>query len=405
MRVRAIIYGAALASTVLPAAAALPAAAQGTLEDYRRAADVRQRLDGLTVGVAGAPTWIDGSSRFWYRLSVVGGHEFVVVDAETREKAPAFDHAGIAGGLSAATGREYDAVTLPFRAFEYVEDGRAIEVGAAGGRWTCSLDDFGCEAVEETGGGGRGGGGGGFGSFPVDRNDGPPRVSPDGRTEAFITTTTSRSGPWPGRRGRGRGAVAAARRPARCSATTAPRAIPTSFSRSAGRRTRSGWSPTGGALDTTARSTSSCRPPRTGCSPGWTRCSTASRATCSTSTGPCSSTSRSARRCRSTTRSSERVPDLVGGVEGRRAGVHIRVQPARPPGVPRHRGGCGDGRGAGRRLRGGAHLLQLPPDAHQLAGLGEAVPPRHRRRAGGSSGCRSGTGGTTSTCTTASPAG
>ena len=186
MRVRAIIYGAALASTVLPAAAARPAAAQGTLEDYRRAADVRQRLDGLTVGVAGAPTWINGTSRFWYRLSVVGGHEFVVVDAETREKTPAFDHAGIAGGLSAATGREYDAVTLPFRAFEYVEDGRAIEVGAAGGRWTCSLDDFGCAAVEETGGGGRGGGGGGFGSFPVDRNEGPPRVSPDGRTEAFI---------------------------------------------------------------------------------------------------------------------------------------------------------------------------------------------------------------------------
>ena len=205
MRVRAIIYGAALASTVLPAAAARPAAAQGTLEDYRRAADVRQRLDGLTVGVAGAPTWINGTSRFWYRLSVVGGHEFVVVDAETREKTPAFDHAGIAGGLSAATGREYDAVTLPFRAFEYVEDGRAIEVGAAGGRWTCSLDDFGCAAVEETGGGGRGGGGGGFGSFPVDRNDGPPRVSPDGRTEAFIHNYNVAIRPVAGEAGEGRG--------------------------------------------------------------------------------------------------------------------------------------------------------------------------------------------------------
>ncbi len=185
MRVRTIIQGAALALTVLPAAP--PAAAQGTLEDYRSAATVRQRLNGLTVGVPDAPNWIDGTSRFWYRLSVAGGHEFVLVDAETQQKTPAFDHAALAEGLSAATGREYTAVTLPFRSFEYVQDGQAVEVGAAGNDWRCSLADFACEAVEEEGGGGgRGGGGGGFGSFPVDRNSGPPRVSPDGLTEAFI---------------------------------------------------------------------------------------------------------------------------------------------------------------------------------------------------------------------------
>ena len=190
MRIRAIVQGAALALTILPAALAVlpaprPAAAQGTLEDYRRAATVRQRLDGLTVGVAGAPTWIDGTNRFWYRLSVSGGHEFVQVDAETQTKTPAFDHAALARGLSAAAGREYTEVTLPFRSFEHVQDGRAIEFGAAGGRWRCSLADFACDAVEEAGGGG-GGGGGGFGSFPVDRNRGSPRVSPDGLTEAFI---------------------------------------------------------------------------------------------------------------------------------------------------------------------------------------------------------------------------
>ena len=183
MRVRAIILGAALALTVLPAAP--PAAAQGTLEDYRRAATVRQRLNGLTVGVPDAPSWIDGTSRFWYRLSVAGGHEFVLVDAETRQKTPAFDHAGLARGLSAATGEEYTAVTLPFGTFEYAQGGQAIEVGAAGDEWRCSLADFACEVVEEENVG-RGPGGGGFGSFPVNRNNGPPRVSPDGRTEAFI---------------------------------------------------------------------------------------------------------------------------------------------------------------------------------------------------------------------------
>lgn len=184
MRARSIIYCAALAIAILPTVR--PAAAQGTIEDYRRAATVRQSLDGLTVGVAGAPAWIDGTSSFWYRLSVGGGHEFVRADAETLQKQPAFDHARLADGLSAATGEQYTALTLPFRTFEYMRDGQAIEVAAAGDEWRCSLADFGCEAVEEVGGGGGGGGGGGFGSFPANRNSGAPRVSPDGRTEAFI---------------------------------------------------------------------------------------------------------------------------------------------------------------------------------------------------------------------------
>ena len=68
--------------------------------------------------MAEAPTWIDGTDRFWYRRSVAGGNEFVVVDAATGQKQPAFDHAGLAAGLAAAMDREYTAVTLPFRAFE-----------------------------------------------------------------------------------------------------------------------------------------------------------------------------------------------------------------------------------------------------------------------------------------------
>ena len=175
-------------ATVLAWAALLvpqPAVGQGTLDDYRRAATVRQSLEGLTVGVAEAPTWLDGTNRFWYRRSVAGGNEFVVVAAATRQKQPAFDHAGLAAGLSAAMDREYTAVTLPFRAFEYVLDGQAVEAVMGGVRWRCSLSDFACDSTEEARDGGSGGGGG-FGNFPRNRNDGEPRVSPDGRTEAFI---------------------------------------------------------------------------------------------------------------------------------------------------------------------------------------------------------------------------
>ena len=182
MRARSIISGIVLASAIL--LMPRPAVAQGTLEDYRRAATVRQRLEGLTVSVAEAPTWIDGTNRFWYRRSVTGGNDFVLVDAATQQKQPAFDHAGLATGLSQAVDQEYTALTLPFRTFDYVLDGQAIEVDVGGVRWHCSLTDFDCDGMGEVRAGGFGGGG--FGRFPGNRNTGEPRVSPDGRTEAFI---------------------------------------------------------------------------------------------------------------------------------------------------------------------------------------------------------------------------
>ena len=45
----------------------LPAAAQGTLADYRRADGLGDRLQGLVVDVAERPSWIGEANRFWYR--------------------------------------------------------------------------------------------------------------------------------------------------------------------------------------------------------------------------------------------------------------------------------------------------------------------------------------------------
>ena len=182
MRAHSIVFGTVLAFAVL--LMPRPAIAQSTLEDYRRAATVRQRLEGLTVGVAEAPTWIDSTNRFWYRRSVTGGNDFVLVDAATQQKQPAFDHASLATGLSQAVGQEYAALTLPFRTFDYVLDGQAIEADVGGVRWHCSLADFACDSIGEVRAGGFGGGG--FGRFPGNQNVGEPRVSPDGLTEAFI---------------------------------------------------------------------------------------------------------------------------------------------------------------------------------------------------------------------------
>ena len=106
--------------------AAYALGAQGTLDDYRRAAAINQRLAGLTVDIAQTPTWI-GPTRFWYRKSVKGGNQFVMVDAPTGEKRAPFDHARLATALTSAAAPRapYTATTLPFTEFTFVEQRRS----------------------------------------------------------------------------------------------------------------------------------------------------------------------------------------------------------------------------------------------------------------------------------------
>jgi hypothetical protein len=178
----------------------VPAVAQGTLADYQRAMTLRTRYDGLAVNVVDERQWIRNTDRFWYRRSVRGGHEFVLVDAETKTKQPPFDHARLAEAISSATGGKYTALTLPFSTFAFIEDDHGIEftivpIGAGappvtGTRrtWDCALESYTCRQAAPTGRGGRGGGGGLAGPVraPFDINGAEPKKSPDGKLEALV---------------------------------------------------------------------------------------------------------------------------------------------------------------------------------------------------------------------------
>src|SRR6188768_881126 len=98
---------------------ALPTHAQGTVADYRRAMELRERVQPLPVNVPEPAVWIDKAPRFWYRKSVAGGNEFVMVDAATLAKRPPFDHQRVAAVLNTAVkpAKPYTAVTLPFTTF------------------------------------------------------------------------------------------------------------------------------------------------------------------------------------------------------------------------------------------------------------------------------------------------
>src|SRR5262249_26245333 len=110
------------------------------------------------------------TSRFWYRKASKGTVEFIVFDAITRQRRPAFDHARLAAGLSKVTGTTYAAGTLPFQTITFAEDEQSVDVTVEGAQWTCALDGYACRKTDRQ----------------RRRDDAAPRLSPDRKWEALI---------------------------------------------------------------------------------------------------------------------------------------------------------------------------------------------------------------------------
>jgi len=133
--------------------------AQGTAADYQRANSLREKFQRLALNVPGNATWIEGANHFWYRKSVPGGYEFIIVDADALTKKPAFDHEKLAAALSTASGAKYTAVTLPFAepmpagggrggfsvgALAFIDYESSITFAVAGHMWNCNLAAYKC---------------------------------------------------------------------------------------------------------------------------------------------------------------------------------------------------------------------------------------------------------------------
>ena len=180
---------------VVTLSAVSAAFAQGTQADYDRALGLRKQYEALVGNAAEAPRWIDTTHRLYYRRTVKGGHDFILADADTKTKQPAFDHAKIAASLSSAAGKSYTALTLPFNTFDFLDGERTIQFVADNATWRCTVADSVCRKatpaeLQQAGRGGRGGGGRGAGAGGPGRGgagDVPQvRVSPDGTREAAI---------------------------------------------------------------------------------------------------------------------------------------------------------------------------------------------------------------------------
>ncbi len=155
--------------------------AQGTAADYARAEALRERYESAALDIAGPPTAIGRTHRFWYRKSVKGGELFMTVDADTRQKQPAFDHEKVARSLSGLTRTSYTAATLPFSTLAFTDDGTAFTATVDGAQYRCEVADSTCRKLEPDPRAGAG-----FGVGRRSRDD-RPRVSPDGKWEALVS--------------------------------------------------------------------------------------------------------------------------------------------------------------------------------------------------------------------------
>src|SRR5262245_55774427 len=123
------------------------AAAQGTKADYERAARLRQVVSNKVFNIRLEPHWLTNqgapSTRFWYRAERPGNRtEFILVDAETGKKQPAFDHERLASALSQAGGREFKPEGLPVEALQFDDDAAKMTFRLQGRSWSCDLKSY-----------------------------------------------------------------------------------------------------------------------------------------------------------------------------------------------------------------------------------------------------------------------
>lgn len=128
--------------------------------------------------------WIGDTHQFWYRNDVRGTREFILIDADSGTRKPAFDHARLAAALSKALGKEISKDRLPFTDITFANDGKSVTFNFGGRWWQCDLTSYECvkakmpiPAGPETRPG-----------PPEGRRRGPRESgeSPDGKWEVFI---------------------------------------------------------------------------------------------------------------------------------------------------------------------------------------------------------------------------
>jgi dipeptidyl aminopeptidase/acylaminoacyl peptidase len=121
----------------------LDAGAQGTQADYERAKNLRKLTENKVYRDRVQANWLAGNTQFWYQVKTgAETREYVLVNAGTGERKPAFDHAKLAEALARAGVQDVSATRLALDKPEFKLSENRLEFRKAGKRWRCDLASY-----------------------------------------------------------------------------------------------------------------------------------------------------------------------------------------------------------------------------------------------------------------------
>ena len=147
--------------------------AQGTSADYERAAALKARYEGAAIDIVSGATWIGNTNRLFYRKLSRGATEYIIFDAQTLQKRPAFDHEKILASLSKLIGETLKNQDLQLNALRFDNEVATFNATIGITSVRCTISDSACVKVETPG------------RFGGPRPQGPV-VSPDKKWEAVV---------------------------------------------------------------------------------------------------------------------------------------------------------------------------------------------------------------------------
>ncbi|MGY4182826.1 dipeptidyl aminopeptidase/acylaminoacyl peptidase [Bradyrhizobium sp. USDA 4518] len=148
--------------------------------DYERALTIGDRYGQLTVNLPEVPFWLPEGESFVYRRTTQGKRQFMLVNAATGVKRPAFDQIRLAAALNKRSHENYKADDLPFARFELADSGQRLSFEIENTRWSCELASYVCTSMQVHHGLSA------DDTLPAVNHSSKTSTSPDGRWDAYI---------------------------------------------------------------------------------------------------------------------------------------------------------------------------------------------------------------------------
>lgn len=116
--------------------------AQGTRDDYERAAALREAVNQTVFRDQVEPHWID-QNTFWYRVSIGRQrHEFILVNAAQGKRDLLLDHQRLAAALSKKLNRQIAADALPLGSLTVEPELKHVSFSVGRKRFRCDLTSY-----------------------------------------------------------------------------------------------------------------------------------------------------------------------------------------------------------------------------------------------------------------------